>query len=179
MKSRWNIFLQDMTQKIEPALPSGCSDNRLLLHAFLVKQMKSVYFFRSFLLDHTSLASVIFPFSQQPQLMYQWIQRVYFSKHVFCSVNQAKVCRVPFIHHLYHQLFLDRAPSHQFLEFFQRDRGRQIEVLFLSADFLPRRVHLFPSRLLSKNKAAMCRPLREVGGGVDDLHCCATHSRGF
>ena len=21
----------------------------------------------------------------------------------------------------------------------------------------------------------MCRPLREVGGGVDDLHCCATH----
>ena len=24
----------------------------------------------------------------------------------------------------------------------------------------------------------MCRPLREVGGGVDDMHCCATHSRG-
>ena len=24
----------------------------------------------------------------------------------------------------------------------------------------------------------MCRPLREVGGGVSDLHCSATHSRG-
>ena len=25
----------------------------------------------------------------------------------------------------------------------------------------------------------MCRQLREMGGGVDDLHCCATHSREF
>ena len=24
----------------------------------------------------------------------------------------------------------------------------------------------------------MCQPLHEVSGGVDDLHCCATHSRG-
>ena len=24
----------------------------------------------------------------------------------------------------------------------------------------------------------MCRQLREMGGGVDDLHCCATHSWG-
>lgn len=37
-----HLFNGHMTQKIEPALPSGCSDNRLLLHAFLVKQMKSV-----------------------------------------------------------------------------------------------------------------------------------------
>ena len=54
------------------------------------------------------------------------------------------------------------------------DRGRQIGVLFWSADFPPRRVHLFPPHLLSKNEAAMCRPLREVGGGVNDLHCCAS-----
>ena len=55
-------------------------------------------------------------------------------------------------------------------------RARQIGVLFGSADFPPRRVHLFPPRLLSKNEAEMCR--REVGGGVNDLHCCATHSQG-
>ena len=25
----------------------------------------------------------------------------------------------------------------------------------------------------------MCRPLPEMGGGVDDLHCCSTQSREF
>ena len=58
------------------------------------------------------------------------------------------------------------------------DRGRQIGGLFWPADFPPRREHLFPPHLLSKNQAEMCRPLREVGGGVNDLHCCAIHSRG-
>ena len=29
-----------------------------------------------------------------------------------------------------------------------------------------------------KSEPSMCRQLREMGGGVDDLHCCATHSRG-
>ena len=58
------------------------------------------------------------------------------------------------------------------------DQGRQIGGLFFSADFLSRRVNLFPPRLLSKNEAAMCRPLREVGIGVNDLHFCATHSWG-
>ena len=48
------------------------------------------------------------------------------------------------------------------------DRGWQIGGLFWSVNFPPRRVHLFPPRLLSKNKASMCRPLHEVGGGVDD-----------
>ena len=24
----------------------------------------------------------------------------------------------------------------------------------------------------------MCRPLREMGGGVNDMYCCATHSQG-
>ena len=50
------------------------------------------------------------------------------------------------------------------------DRGRQIGGLFLIVDFPPRRVHLFLPHLLSKNEAEMCRPLREMGGGVDDLH---------
>ena len=58
------------------------------------------------------------------------------------------------------------------------DRGRQIGGLFWSANIPPRRVHLFPPRLLSENKAEMCRPRHEVGGGVNDLHCCATHSQG-
>ena len=58
------------------------------------------------------------------------------------------------------------------------DRGRQIGGLFWSADFPPRREHLFPPHLLSENEASMCRPLREVGRGVSDLHCCATHSQG-
>ena len=53
------------------------------------------------------------------------------------------------------------------------DRGR-----FLSANFPPWRVHLVPPSLLSKNEAAMCWPLCEMCGGVDDLHCCVTHSRG-
>ena len=44
--------------------------------------------------------------------------------------------------------------------------------------FRQRRVHLFPPRLLSKNEASMCRQLCEMGGGVADVHCCATHSRG-
>ena len=72
--------------------------------------------------------------------------------------------------------FLDRAPSRQSARFL--DRGRQIVGLLWSADFPPRRQHLFPPRLLSKNEASMCRPLCEVGGGVDDLHCSATHSQG-
>ena len=50
--------------------------------------------------------------------------------------------------------------------------------LYWSADLPPPRVHLFPPRLLSENEAAMCQPLLEVGGGVNDLHCCATHSQG-
>ena len=50
------------------------------------------------------------------------------------------------------------------------DRVRQIGGLFWSADF-PWRVHLFLPRLLSKNEAEMCWPMRVVGGGVDDLHC--------
>ena len=58
------------------------------------------------------------------------------------------------------------------------DRGRQIEGLLWSADFQPLRVHLFLPRLLSKNEAEMCWPLREMDGGVDDVHCCATHSQG-
>ena len=57
------------------------------------------------------------------------------------------------------------------------DRGQQIGGLLWSANFPPRRVDLLPPRLLSKNDASMCRPLREMGGGVDDVHCCATHSR--
>ena len=57
------------------------------------------------------------------------------------------------------------------------DRGRQIGGLLWSANFPPRRVRLFLPRLLSKNEAAMCQPLREVSGGVDD-HWCGTHSRG-
>ena len=39
--------------------------------------------------------------------------------------------------------------------------------LFWSADSPPQRVHLL-----------QCQPLCEVGGGVIDLHCCMTHSRG-
>ena len=37
---------------------------------------------------------------------------------------------------------------------------------------------LFPPPFLWKSEMSMFRPLCEVGGGVDDLHCCATHSRG-
>ena len=58
------------------------------------------------------------------------------------------------------------------------DRGQQIGGQLWSADFPPRRLHIFPPHLLSKNEAEMCRPLHEVAGGVDDLHCSATHSRG-
>ena len=58
------------------------------------------------------------------------------------------------------------------------DRGRQIGSLSWSADFPPRRVHLFPPRLPSKNEAEMCQAMREVGGGVNDLHCYATHNQG-
>ena len=56
------------------------------------------------------------------------------------------------------------------------DRGRQIGGLFWSTHLPPRKVYLFPLRLLSKSQA--CRPLREMGGGVNDLHCCVTHSWG-
>ena len=56
------------------------------------------------------------------------------------------------------------------------DRGQQTGGLFWSADFPPRMVHLFPPRLLSKNEAEMRRPRREMGVGVNDLHCCVTHN---
>ena len=42
----------------------------------------------------------------------------------------------------------------------------------------PWRVHFSPPPLLSKSEPSMCRQLRGMGGGVNDLHCCATHSRG-
>ena len=58
------------------------------------------------------------------------------------------------------------------------DRRRQTGGLIWSTDFLPRRLHLFPPRLLSKNKMSVCRPLHEMGRRVNHLHCCVTHSRG-
>ena len=57
------------------------------------------------------------------------------------------------------------------------DRGRYIGGLLWSADLPPRRVHLFPPPLLSKSETSMCWQLRAMGGGVDDVHCYATHSR--
>ena len=39
-----------------------------------------------------------------------------------------------------------------------------------------RRVHFFQTPLLCKSKPLMCRQLREIGRGVSDGHCCATHS---
>ena len=36
------------------------------------------------------------------------------------------------------------------------------------------RVHLFPPPFLSKSETSMCQQLREMGGGVDDVHCCVT-----
>ena len=57
------------------------------------------------------------------------------------------------------------------------DIGRQIGGLFWSADFPPQKVHILPPCLLSKSEASMCRPLREIGGGVDDLHCCVLKPR--
>ena len=30
----------------------------------------------------------------------------------------------------------------------------------------------------AKSEASMCRPVSEMDGGVDDRHCCVTHSRG-
>ena len=50
--------------------------------------------------------------------------------------------------------------------------------LFWSTNLTPLREHLFPPQLRCKSEPSMCRPLREMGGGVGDLHCCATHSRG-
>ena len=50
------------------------------------------------------------------------------------------------------------------------DRGWQIGGLFWSANF--------PPPLLSKSELSMCRPLCEMGGGVDDMHCYAGHRRG-
>ena len=58
------------------------------------------------------------------------------------------------------------------------DRKWYIGSLFWSANMTLRRVHFLPPPLLSKSKSSMCRQLREVGRGVDDMHCCATHSRG-
>ena len=60
------------------------------------------------------------------------------------------------------------------------DRGRYIGGLFWSANLPPRRVRFFPPQVLtlSISKPSMCRPLREMGRGVDDVHCCATLSRG-
>ena len=76
------------------------------------------------------------------------------------------------------ELFLDTAPRRRTSRSAVLDRGRQIGGLSWSANFPPRRVHLFPPHLLSKNEAEMCWPLHEVGGGVNDLHCCTTHNRG-
>ena len=50
--------------------------------------------------------------------------------------------------------------------------------LFCYGNLTPRRVRLFPPPLLCKSEPSMCRPLHEMGGGVDDLHCRVTHSRG-
>ena len=58
------------------------------------------------------------------------------------------------------------------------DRGLQIAGLSWSDDLPPRRVRIFSPRLLSKSEPSMCRPLHKMGGGVNDLHCYATHSRG-
>ena len=58
------------------------------------------------------------------------------------------------------------------------DRRRKIGGLFWSSNLTPQSVHLFLSPLLSKSETSMCWQLRVMGGGVDDLHCCSTHSRG-
>ena len=59
-----------------------------------------------------------------------------------------------------------------------RFRGRQIGGLFWSGNLPPRGVHFLPPPLLCKSGPSMCRHQREMGGGVNDLHCCATYSRG-
>ena len=58
------------------------------------------------------------------------------------------------------------------------DRRRFTGGLFWSTNLTPWRVRLFQPPLLCIPEPSMFRPLRETGGGVDDLHCCATHSRG-
>ena len=58
------------------------------------------------------------------------------------------------------------------------DRRRYIGGMFWSANLTPGREHFFPLPLLCKSEPSMCQHLCEVGGGVNDLHCCATHSRG-
>ena len=55
---------------------------------------------------------------------------------------------------------------------------RWIRCLFWYANWPPRSVHFFPTPRRSKSETSTCRYLREMGGGVDDLHCCATHSWG-
>ena len=51
------------------------------------------------------------------------------------------------------------------------DRRQYFGGLFWSANLTPQRVHLFPPPMLSKCELSMCRRLREMGGGVDDVHC--------
>ena len=58
------------------------------------------------------------------------------------------------------------------------DRRREIGGLFWSTNLTPRSVHLFPPPLLCKSETSMCQQLREMGGGVDVVRCCETHSRG-
>ena len=78
---------------------------------------------------------------------------------------------------------LDRAPSHQFAHPFggsvrgYRQRAANWGSVVVRR-FSASGVHLFLPLLLSKNEAETCRPLREMGGGVDDLHWCVTHSQG-
>ena len=50
--------------------------------------------------------------------------------------------------------------------------------LLWSTNLTPQRIRLFPPPFLCKSETSMCRQLREMGGGVDDVHRCATHSRG-
>ena len=59
------------------------------------------------------------------------------------------------------------------------DRPQYTGGLFWSANMTPRGVHFLPPPLLCKSKSSMSRQLREMDGGVNDMHCCATHSREF
>ena len=59
------------------------------------------------------------------------------------------------------------------------DRWRYTECLSWSANMTPRRVHFLPPPLQCKSKSLMCRQLHDMSGGVDDVHCCANHSRQF
>ena len=65
--------------------------------------------------------------------------------------------------------------------FYTGQQAANLAVLFAEGGILgvcltPRRENFFPPPLLSKSKPLMCRQSHETGRGVDDLHCCATHS---